>query len=479
MLPIASLLAALALALPSPTVLDAFERAGDRPPAQPQDEAAKLKADLITKLLALATWCNDKELFLQRDNVWRSVLGLDSENAAARQGLRYAHDASGKWKEPAAREVKDRNAAAMPEFGTKRSEIVSAWRDQSLALLDKDKAEPAKRSAFLEEVLLVDPDDAVVHGLRGEARSGTAWVLQETVSGEARRAEFKQKAQKGREGLPEAAKVPPGPDDLALLPAWKTSCTSDGMHLLAQTAEAETKELLALTHAGCALAESLCGKPMSPADGFTVYVLVDPAEREKLLGAIQGATDADKKIWKTAAGFGIPRSASVVLWDKDGKRRVDCFARHLGANLLYKNFKIEAKQGWIFEGLGSYFAWQLIGTRLTWFVGTQPGESAALRARLWAPKTDWFAEADKILKGSNPPKLAELLGKELPALKLEEMVVAQAFAAYLAEGLPKEFAQILERVGAGESAATVIESLTGRPLAETEQRLARWLGERH
>ncbi len=473
------LLATLALPVPWPAGLAASARASDRAAAQPQDEAAKLKADLITKLLALATWCNDKELFLQRDNVWRSVLGLDSENAAARQGLRYAHDASGKWKEPAPREVKDRNAAAMPEFGTKRSEIVSAWRDQSLALLDKDKAEPAKRSAFLEEVLLVDPDDAVVHGLRGEARSGTAWVLQETVSGEARRAEFKQKAQKGREGLPEAAKVPPGPDDLALLPAWKTSCNSDGMHLLAQTAEAETKELLALTHAGCALAESLCGKPMSPADGFTVYVLVDPAEREKLLGAIQGATDADKKIWKTAAGFGIPRSASIVLWDKDGKRRVDCFARHLGANLLYKNFKIEAKQGWIFEGLGSYFAWQLIGTRLTWFVGTQPGESAALRARLWAPKTDWFAEADKILKGSNPPKLAELLGKELPALKLEEMVVAQAFAAYLAEGLPKEFAQILERVGAGESAATVIESLTGRPLAETEQRLARWLGERH
>ena len=474
------LIAALALSVPAPdaratAAADSRERAA----AQPQDDAAKLKAELITKLLGLATWCNDKELFLQRDSVWRSVLALESENAAARQGLRYAHDASGKWKEPAAREVKDRNAAALPEFGTKRSEIVGSWRDQNLALLEKDKADADKRAAFLEEVLLVDPDDAVIHGMRGEARSGTAWVLQETVAGEARRTEFKQKVQKGREGVPEAAKVPPSADDLVLLPAWKTSCTSDGMHLLSQTAEPETKELLLLAHAGCALAESVCGKPMTPPDGFTVYALVDPAEREKLLAAIPGATDADKKLWKTAAGFGIPRSASVVVWDKDGKRRVDCFARHLAANLLYKTFKIETKHGWLYEGLGSYLAYQMVGSRMTWFVGTQPGEVAALRAKLWSPKTDWFAEADRILKGSNPPKLAELLGKDLSTLKLEDMVVAQAFAAYLAEGLPKEFPQILERIGAGENPVTVIEAVSARPLAETEKRLARWVTERH
>jgi hypothetical protein len=59
------------------------------------------------------------------------------------------------------------------------------------------------------------------------------------------------------------------------------------------------------------------------------------------------------------------------------------------------------------------------------------------------------------------------------------MVVAQAFAAYLAEGLPKQFPEILTRIGAGESSAAVIESVTGRPLAETEKHLARWIGERH
>jgi hypothetical protein len=218
---------------------------------------------------------------------------------------------------------------------------------------------------------------------------------------------------------------------------------------------------------------------MPPPDGFTVYVLVDPGEREHLLAAIQGASDEEKKIWKGSAGFGLPRSAAVVLWDKDGKRRVDCFARHLAANLLYKGFGIEAKYGWVFEGVGLYVSQQLVGTRLTWFIGTAAGENSALRARLVSPKTDWFAEADKLLKGSNPPKLSVLLEKELSAIKLDEMVVAQAFAAYLAEGLPEQFPKVLERIVAGESSVAAIEALTGRPLAETEKRLVRWIGERH
>src|SRR5258705_3288673 len=66
---------------------------------------------------------------------------------------------------------------------------------------------------------------------------------------------------------------------------------------------------------------------------------------------------------------------------------------------------------------GSYLAWQLVGSRMTWFVGPQPGESAALRARLFAPKTDWFAEADKILKGPNPPKRSEEHTSELQSLR--------------------------------------------------------------
>jgi len=469
----------LALVLAAPPTLPEPSPAAGVAEGRTQDEAEKLRAELIQKLLGLATWCNEKELFLQRDNIWRSVLGLDSENAGARQGLRYSRDAAGKWMEPKPREVKDRNAAALPEFSKKRSEVVGAWRDQVLALLEKEQADPAKRAAALDEVLLVDPDDAMVRGLRGEARSGTNWVLQETLSGEARRAALRQLVEKGREGVPAAAAVPPSPEDLALLPAWKTSCLSDGMHLLAQTPETEAREMVLLTHAGCALAEGLCGKPMPPPDGFTVYVLVDAGERDRLLTGIPGASDEEKKSWKASAGFGIPHSASVVLWDKDAKRRADCFARHLAANLLYKGFALESKQGWIFEGFGLYFAQLLVGTRLTWFIGVAAGDNSALRARLVSPKGDWFVEADKLLKSSNPPKLSVLLGKELTAIKLDEMVLAQAFAAYLAEGLPEQFPKILEKIGAGESAVAAIEAVTGRPLAETEKRLARWITERH
>jgi hypothetical protein len=479
MLPLAPLIAALALAAPLQPGTDASRAATPPRSAARQDDAAKLRAELILKLLELATWCNDKELFLQRDNVWRSVLALDPENAGARKGLRYSRDAGGNWKEPAPREVKDRNAAALPEFGKKRSEVVGAWRDKLFALLDSQQADAGKRSAAFDEVLQIDPDDAVVRGLRGEARSGEKWVLQETLAGEARRAELRALVQKARAEPPKPEPLAPGPADLALLPAWKASSSSDGMRLLAQTGEAEAKEMQTLTHAGCALLELVCGKPMPPTDGFTVYLVVDPAERDKLLAGIPAASEEEKKIWKASAGFGIPASASVVLWDKDGKRRIDCFARHLVASLLFKGFTIEAKQGWAFEGLGLYLAQQLCGTRMTWFIGSAAGEPAGLRGKLFAPKTDWFAEASRLLSSPKPPKLAELLGKELPAVKLEEMVLAQAFAAYLIEGLPAQLPELLQRTGAGESPSTVLEELTKRPLAETERRLVRWLSERH
>jgi len=479
MLPLTTLLALLAFAAPVSKLPDSPSVSSAKAAVHPQDEAAKLRADLIQKLLGLATWCNDKELFLQRDNVWRSVLALDSENAGARQGLRYGRDVAGKWKDPAPREVKDRNAAALPEFGTKRSEAVGGYRDALLALLEKEQANAEKRAAALDEVLLVDPDDPVIHGQRGEARAGEKWVLTETVAGEARRAELKQWVQKGRASVPEAAKVPPTPADLALLPAWKASLNSDGVHLLSQTPDAEAKEWLTLAHASCALLEGACGKPMPPAQNFTAYLLVDPAEKDKLLTGLPGQSDAVKKGWKDSSGFGIPGLSSAVIWDKDLKRRVDCFTRQLIASQLFQGFHLEARQGWAFEGLGLYFGSLLTGSRTNWFIATQPGEPVGLRTKLFSQKTDWYVEAITLLKSPSAPKLSDVLGKELSGIKIDEMVVAQAFAAYLVEGLPKELPEILTHAGAGESTVAAIEAVTKRPLAETAKRFERWLGERH
>lgn len=478
MLAIAFLIASLAGGFGDTTTRGAVAGGHAITPGHAEDEAAKLQAELIQKLLGLATWCNEKELFLQRDSLWRAVLALESENPDARKGLRYSRDGQGNWKDPAPREVKDRNASAMPEFTKKRSEVVSGWREQLFALLDREKADEARRAAACAQVLSIDPEDAFVHGLRDEVRAGDAWVLAESAAGQARRSELHALVQKARDGAPAAEKTQPGPDDLALLPAWKGCSDSDGMHLLIQTGDPEALEFVRAAHAGSALAESLCGKPMPPTKGFTAYVLVDPAERDKLLAAIPGASDPEKKLWKTTAGFGLPHTASIVLWDKDSKRRIDCFARHLAASQLYANAHVDSKLGWLFEGYGLYVAHELVGSRMTWFVSPQPGENSALRTRLSSAKTDWSAEAAGVLKGANAPKLAEILEKDLSVLKLEDMLVAHAFVAYLAEGLPRQFPVILQRVGAGESSVKVIEELTGHPLAETQKRLERWLSER-
>ena len=129
--------------------------------------------------------------------------------------------------------------------------------------------------------------------------------------------------------------------------------------------------------------------------------------------------------------------------------------------------------------MGLYFGSLLTGSRTNWFIATQPGEPVGLRTKLFSQKTDWYVEAITLLKSPSAPKLSDVLGKELSGIKIDEMVVAQAFAAYLVEGLPKELPEILTHAGAGESTVAAIEAVTKRPLAETAKRFERWLGERH
>lgn len=441
-------------------------------------DAAKARGELIQRLLALATWCNEKELFLQRDNVWRSVLVLEPENVDARKGLRYSRDGQGNWKDPAPREVKDRAPALLPEFGKRRSETVATFRDELLRLLDEQHADAKAREATYAEILGVDPDDARIRELRGEARQENAWVLQETVAGKARRAEIRATIDAAKAEAVKPENLAPSTQDLGFLPAWKLSWSAEGLRLLLQTSEAEGNDLVRTAHAARALLRKLTGKEAELPANFSAYVLSEAADRDKFAAALTDVPEADRKIWKESSGAGIPGKEAVVLWHKDAKRRLDCFARHVLAGALLQGFGIDVRQGWVFEGLGLYLSRELVGTRFTWFILAGGGELEKLKTKLLAPESNWMAETLKLYKGSTPPKLAEALPKALSAMKLDELLASYCFSAYLVEGLPAEFPLILERVGKGEAPLDVIVSATHRPFPEVEARFVRWLEER-
>ena len=446
-------------------------------PAAAGDQA-KARGELIQRLLALASWCNEKELFLQRDNLWRSVLSLQPENADARKGLRYSRDGQGNWKEPPPREVKDRAPALLPELAKRRSEAVAAWRDELLKLLDEQQADPKAREATLAEILGVDPDDAKVRGLRGETKVENAWVLEESATGKARRAEIRATIEAARAEAAKPENVEPSAQDLGYLPAWKLAWSAEGLRLLLQTSEAEGRELVQTAHAARLLLSKLSGKEAALPPNFSAYVLSEAADRDRFAAALTEVPEADRKTWKESSGAGIPGKEAVVLWHKDAKRRLDCFARHVLAGLLLHGFGIDARQGWAFEGLGLYLSRELVGTRFTWFILASGGELEKLKPKLLAPESNWMAETLKLYKSATPPKLAEALPKALGALKLDELLACYSFSAYLVEGLPAELPGILERIGQGEAPLEVIVAATHRPFPEVEARFVRWLEER-
>ncbi len=441
-------------------------------------DAAKSRSELIQRLLALATWCNEKELFLQRDNLWRSVMALEPENVDARKGLRYSRDGQGRWKDPAPREVKDRNTALLPELGKRRSEAVGTWRDELLVLLDEQHADAKARAETYAEILGVDPDDAKVRALRGETKLDNAWVLEETASGKARRAEIKSLIEAARTGTPQSETSTPTAQDLGYLASWKFCWSAEGLRLLVQTSEAEGREMLQTARAARALMQAVAGKQANLPQGFTAYVLGEPADRDRFAAALTEIPEAERASWKESSGVGIPGKEAVALWHKDAKRRMDCFSRHVLAGLMLEGFHIDARQGWAFEGLGLYLSRELVGTRYTWFILASGGELEKLKTKLLGPESNWMAETLKLYKGATPPKLAEALPKELRTLKLDELLATYSFAAYLVEGLPKELPGILEKVGAGEPAVDVIATAAHRPFPEVEARFVRWLEER-
>lgn len=469
----------LSLSLHSASDSPARVAAGPWPQVQAPNAASDpTRTKLIGGLLRLAAWANDNELFARRDAVWRTVLALEPDNAEARKGLRYSRDGAGHWKEPAPRTVQDRKPALIAEFVRKRAGIVEPWRQSVLEALDRERADASRREAALLEILQVDPDDAVVHGLRGELRVDDAWVLTETLLGKSRRAEIRQWVEEARATSPEPEVLGATSDDVALLPTWKLVLGSERTRVLLQTDEAEAKDMLQSGHVARSLVSRLCGKDVGPWPGFTAYVLVEPADRGKLLAAIPGGSDDDRKSWSDAVGFGIPGTASVVLWDKDRQRRLDCYVRHLVASCFYTGYGIDHRLGWIVDGLGIYLTREIVGTRFTWFTPGKASDKGLLRGRLSSPKANWMAEAQALLKRGDAPRLAQVLALDLSDMRAEDLLVSYAFAAYLLEGQGQALPEILERVGAGGAGPDTLAAVIGNPVEEIERRFARWIDER-
>lgn len=434
------------------------------------------RAALVRRLLDLARWCHDQRLFQERDKVWRQVIGLVPDDLEARKGLRFARNPDGSWKEPAPRPAQNLNKKALELLPARRLEALAPYRDALLAALDREPAATRPSESVYQDLLALDPDDAVVRARRGEVLDGAQWVLAETVRGRESRVRIRQLVADALAARVELAPATPAANEAAWADAWSCGTRAPHVRVLGTGGANDCEALATKLEATVKLVGALFGVPDRVPPEFNFYLAPGPA-REGFLARHPAFDDERRAQFAKTPGAGIPGGTNTVLFEAETRRRDDCAVRNALWQLLRLDFGIERTHGWAFEGLGLYLARELVGSRLTWSVLANK-DAEALRAGLLAPESNWMNEALTLLRAPNAPPLAEVLDKPVAAMTVADLVVGYAFGAYLVEGVPAEAARFLERTGGGKKADETSREVLGRSMEELKPRLVRWLEER-
>ena len=446
-------------------------------------ERAEAMGVLITSLEGLADWCTENKLFLERDHVFEQILEFEPDHFRAHKGLGHSRQRDGTWVVPEDRkESKNYNLGMLEKLPEQRSAAVAPFRKRMLGILQKYGSElgGAGRDEIYDLILRVDPEDGEIRALRGEVQVEGQWVLHETVTARERRLELKKLVRDSLDAVPAPEKLLPSESDAALGVAWRTLVRTPEVRVVSSGDYTEAAVVLQACHAAGSVFRALFGKEVRPPEGYTVYLLANEGEERTFLDAYPGLDPESKAFYLTLEGVGLPGS-HCVQWSKDPKHRVDGAVRHTLTQLMSLAFGVDTSFAWMLEGIGLYLTRELVGTRLTWYVGddANPDEfKKNLRAKLTASDTNWMNEAYEMLRGERRPDLAVTLKRDLNTLTLEDMLYAYVLAAYLIEARPAEAPKLFASIGSGAEPETVFQAILGMSLPQTAERVTRWLGER-
>lgn len=446
-----------------------------------QRRRVEARAELIKTQLALAEWCNSKELFLERDQVYTRILALEPDNLEARKGLRYGRNPDGSWKDPPPREAKNRNPKALTELPVQRAKAVARYRDTLIELLAIETPSPKLRREVFDEILAFDPDDPRVHEIATETKAGDKWVLADTVAAKARRAELKALVQSSKAAVPAAEAITALPEEEALA-TWNVRLGTPSMRVLSTGDETEARAILLSCQAAEGLINELFAVHASLPPDYAVFVLVNPGEKDAFVERLPNLSSEERNFVRALQSAGVHEDRHVALFDPEPRRRLDNAVRHSVGHLLHSAYQVTPSCGWVWEGAGLYLARELCGTRLTWFISkvqaAEDKEQQTLRAVLLNSDTNWMNEALKLLEGAAPPKLDQVMRRDPNTMSMQDMLAAYALCAYLIEARSQDASELFRRAGAGVDPVPAVQEVLGLPLPELEERLRRWLNER-
>src|SRR5262249_2253297 len=135
------------------------------------------------------------------------------------------------------------------------------------------------RQRVYSEILSIDPDDPVVHGLRDEQkREDGTWVLRETLAAKERRTAIRSLAAAAIAAVAPPQKCEPTAEETELGVHWSRCLATGAVRVLTTGEEAEAQRVAQLTQAAAPFLSQVFEMAIEIQPGWTSYLLANQGE---------------------------------------------------------------------------------------------------------------------------------------------------------------------------------------------------------
>lgn len=428
--------------------------------AGPVEDLASAEKAAVSRLEAVASWCDGQRLFGARDRVFERVLRLAPDHARARAVLKWTRDRAGApWvrKAPYARPA-DWNKGLLPQVATRVADALAPLRAAGLAVADAEDLPLHRKEAALDLLADLLPEDAALHERRGDVRDGDRWVLPETAEARTVRARLRDVAEAAARSVdPSATRDRTS----AWASAYRTAAIAVGSTDRADHAFGVLRAAVVAR----AVARAALGVPADrPADLKRLYTVTTREEAYDVVAKNTADPAASLAKAKLLGAIYLGPDAFLAYQDRPDVRRMAC-ARAVVNEEVHARFS-GGESGFVSEGLGQRLAFLALGEHGVPFVtveGTDvPGADPDDEDPLPAEPGAWLLRAARLLERDGERRLAGVLTARLNAMTPGNVLVAYALAAYLLEGRAADLGGfVLQLQTAGDAAKAVEDGLAG------------------
>ncbi len=165
----------------------------------------------------------------------------------------------------------------------------------------------------------------------------------------------------------------------------------------------------------------------------------------------------------------------VVVMERPDAANAADVCLHYALHLLFQaRFRVEAQEGWLYEGLVAYASLRLLGTQASWCVRLEETTAAGAGPRVDSPET-FASQAYALVVRREDEPLPRLVGASLNELDGKMLLKAWSLLRMLLEEYPDEARLFLDGKRIGLPTPRALERATMLRVEDVDEAWRRWV----